>query len=155
MPTITTTIGIDLSTRATGICGLRSNGARGFRLVKPKATLPLSARIDQIVNKILRIVLRAKPDAIGIEGLIVGKNAKGSLSLAQLGGAVRHRLRLEGYSYTDIPPGALKRYATGKGNASKAMMVEACFVEIGERVDDNLADAYFLALMVRDEDRAA
>jgi Holliday junction resolvasome RuvABC endonuclease subunit len=45
-----------------------------------------------------------------------------------------------------VPPTVLKKYVTGKGNASKAQMMEGVAKKWGPQFDnDNLADAYALA----------
>lgn len=47
--------------------------------------------------------------------------------------------------YSAVPVGTIKKHATGKGNASKQMMIEAAQTRLGyEREDDNEADAMWL-----------
>lgn len=55
-----------------------------------------------------------------------------------------------------IPVGTLKRFATGRGNANKAMMIEACNERFGTQLEvadyektgtDNVADAMFLCAL--------
>ncbi len=43
--------------------------------------------------------------------------------------------------YQGVPVGTIKKHATGKGNASKAMMIEAAQARGHRPVDDNEADA--------------
>ena len=49
-----------------------------------------------------------------------------------------------GIAYESVPVGTIKRHATGKGNASKAMMIAAAQARGHEPVDDNEADALAL-----------
>lgn len=48
-------------------------------------------------------------------------------------------------NYVSCPVGTLKKFATGKGNADKNRMIEACRNKLGiEPKDDNEADALWL-----------
>lgn len=47
--------------------------------------------------------------------------------------------------YVSCPVGTLKKFATGKGNANKKKMIEACALKLGVKPkDDNEADALWL-----------
>lgn len=48
-------------------------------------------------------------------------------------------------AYEAIPVGTIKKFATGKGNANKAAMIEAARRKWGVIVDDNEADARWIA----------
>jgi len=48
---------------------------------------------------------------------------------------------LRGIPYGGVPVGTIKKHATGKGNASKAMMIEAAQARGYRPTDDNEADA--------------
>ncbi|WP_457647231.1 crossover junction endodeoxyribonuclease RuvC [Profundibacter sp.] len=48
---------------------------------------------------------------------------------------------LRGVPYQGVPVGTIKKHATGKGNASKAMMIEAAQARGYRPTDDNEADA--------------
>ena len=51
-----------------------------------------------------------------------------------------------GIPYTALPVGSIKKRATGKGNASKQMMVDSARSELGrDPADDNEADAMWIA----------
>lgn len=53
--------------------------------------------------------------------------------------------RVHGAQYTDCPSTTLKKFATGKGNASKEKMMEAYQRKWGKNpIDDNEADARWL-----------
>jgi Holliday junction resolvasome RuvABC endonuclease subunit len=51
--------------------------------------------------------------------------------------------------YTGIPPAAVKKVATGKGNANKEVVLKAARDRWGEVGDDNEADALWIADAVR------
>ena len=48
---------------------------------------------------------------------------------------------MRGVPYQGVPVGTIKKHATGKGNASKAMMIKAAQVRGYRPADDNEADA--------------
>jgi len=48
---------------------------------------------------------------------------------------------MRGVPYQGVPVGTIKKHATGKGNASKAMMIEAAQARCYSPADDNEADA--------------
>lgn len=53
--------------------------------------------------------------------------------------------------YEGIPVGTIKKHATGKGNATKDMMVEAAIEKGYEPVDDNESDAIHILLYALEE----
>lgn len=53
-----------------------------------------------------------------------------------------------GIPYSSIPVGTIKKKATGKGNASKEMMIDAAKEKGFDVTDDNQADAVHLLLHV-------
>jgi len=53
---------------------------------------------------------------------------------------------LRGIPYGGVPVGTIKKHATGKGNASKAMMIEAAQALGYRPADDNEADAIAILL---------
>ena len=91
------------------------------------------------------------PDLVVVEDYALG--APGRLSLVRLGeigGIVRTWLFEQDFRIALVPPGTLKRFATGNGNAKKdAMMARA--IELGARgnVNDDEADAFHLRRMGR------
>ena len=62
---------------------------------------------------------------------------------------VQKRCEAQGIPYASIPVGTVKKAATGRGNASKALMIAAAQKEwpTVEIEDDNHADALWIALV--------
>lgn len=56
-----------------------------------------------------------------------------------------------GIAYSGRPVGAVKKHATGRGNASKEMMVGAALARWGVEVGDDEADALWIADHLRAE----
>jgi hypothetical protein len=76
---------------------------------------------------------------------------KGAGITGMVQGVVREMLIEEGIRYGDVGPSALKKYATGKGNASKTEMALAALKRGGiEFSNDNECDAWWLWVMARD-----
>lgn len=87
------------------------------------------------------------PVYVSMEGYAYGAKLNRE-KLGELGGVVKLCTRLVLYREpTSIPPTTLKAFATGSGRATKEQMVKAAQEFDPEITNDNLADAYLLALM--------
>lgn len=53
--------------------------------------------------------------------------------------------------YKGIPVGSVKKRATGKGNANKDAMIDSAIKEFGFAIDDNHADALWIARCLSEE----
>jgi crossover junction endodeoxyribonuclease RuvC len=129
-------VGLDLSLTATGICTadqcatikVRSNGMK--RLLDIREAL-----VDHGL---------CAADVVVIEGYSFGSMNSHAHALGELGGHIRLCLYQAEIRYVDIPPAVLKKFATGKGNANKDVMV-ATAARAGCPADDNNAvDAWWL-----------
>lgn len=130
-------IGIDLSLTATGIRGRYLD-----TVIKSKKTGP--ARLDQIADKVLELVHGNKANIAVIEGYSYG-SFNGGERLGELGGVVRTELWRRDIQYVEVAPNSLKKYATGKGNASKdAVLVSGVHRSHIQFVDNNACDAWWL-----------
>ena len=148
-------LGLDLSLSSTGFCVIADSFIVKHGVIKTdkktfKGEAELIRRTDFIVNEIVDIMNTFVPEVIVIEGYAMGANGR-VFDLAELGGKVKTTLyhhRDEGYRgaiYT-CPPSSLKMAFQGKGNASKEQMIE-CAQDYSFYTDDNnVADAFFLAL---------
>lgn len=118
---------------------ITTNGHRGYE------------RIDRIRGKVLDLVHEA--DVVVLEGYAYGmKRQSHTREIAELGGVVRMTLHDLGFPFVDVPPASLKKYATGKGNAAKELVL----VEAVKRLeyagsDNNEADALWLLEMALDQ----
>lgn len=95
----------------------------------------------------------AKPDMVVYEQTGHSfKNASAMEIAFNLSGRAQEIADEHFIPYTTYTPTALKKFATGRGNADKKAMIEACYDRIGEEVsDDNEADAILLGLMAWEE----
>lgn len=90
--------------------------------------------------------IKPKDLPIIIEGYAMGSHTGKIFDRAELGGIIRYKLHMLGYTVTDCPPKTLKKFASGNGNADKKAMMKA--VKDRWHIDfknNNLADAYCLA----------
>jgi hypothetical protein len=132
--------GIDASLTATGLANdtglqrIRSGDLRGC------------ARFSWIAEHIFADGTTQAADLVVIEGPSYGSmSGAGHHEAAGLWWHIVYRLDLLEVAYAVVPPSTLKKYATGKGNATKADMRMALFQRAGiDERDDNKVDAYWL-----------
>ncbi len=92
-------------------------------------------------------------DLVVIEGYSMGTARQSSHAhgLGELGGVVRLALFEAGIAYVDVAPASLKKYATGKGNASKDEVYGEAIRRLGYAGKSNdEADALWLRAMALD-----
>lgn len=83
-----------------------------------------------------------------IEGYSFNSHASHAHELGELGGVVRLALFEAGIPFADVPPAVLKKYAAGKGNAKKALMLVEAVKRLGyEGHSHDVADALWLLEM--------
>ena len=71
--------------------------------------------------------------------------------LSGLVGILKAECQYRKISYTDFHTATLKKFATGKGNASKEEMVEAARIRWGKVFPEDEADARFVAALAQEE----
>jgi Holliday junction resolvasome RuvABC endonuclease subunit len=130
-------VGLDLSLSATGVA------SDAVAVYSSKLRGP--ARLAAMRDAILRVC--DKPDTVVVvEGYAMGTGRQaGSYAIGELGGVVRLALHEAGVPYVEVPPAALKKFATSKGNANKiAMATAAAKHGYDGPDDDNAIDAWWL-----------
>lgn len=145
-------VGLDLAySEKHGIGFSRYNGEfETFLINPPSGKLPLWKRFEGILKSILREI--SSEDIIFIEDYAYAQNSQSEAHLKELGGLVRWFVwKKTGGWPIAINPGTLKKYATGKGNTKKNLILLEVFANFGEKFDDdNKADAYCLARLGSD-----
>ncbi|MCL4743809.1 MAG: crossover junction endodeoxyribonuclease RuvC [Burkholderiaceae bacterium] len=146
-------LGIDLSTSATGLVLLRENGAPRPDLLHEEEIKPDKVtgveRSRFIVAHVMELIHGRKPDKIMIEGYSLNmKKASSVIPLVEVGGLLRFMLHLDGFAWYDPRAAEVKKFATGKGNTTKAQMMMHVLKRWGhESKSDNTADAFALAAL--------
>lgn len=131
-------VGFDLSLTATGVAAadgqtltIRPYGKDDRRLVDIRNSLaPFIASADLVIIE----DLPTHAHAAGITGMVHG--------------AIRTACYDHAVTYVTVPPATLKKYATGRGNATKPDMRVALLQRAGiDERDDNQVDAWWLRAM--------
>ena len=114
---------------------------------KPAKTLTSRvARFHTLADSVKSILQTDFPRLCLIEGYAFSAKGSSALSLAEFGGILRSRI--VGYADVtiEVPPTLLKKFVTGKGNASKIDVVSALSSKYGIIFkNDNHADAFGLS----------
>ncbi len=140
-------VGVDLSLRATGVaCGdgstltiqTKQRGMDRLTDLRSQILVACSADLHSLLT----------PDLVCIEGYSYGSKFSHAHALGELGGVIRLALHEANVPYVDIPPTVVKKYATGRGNASKGEMLAAAIRRLDyQGASDNEADALWLREM--------
>lgn len=146
-------IGIDQSYSGFGLVVLDKEKELDRQLWKFPVLETDGGRLHGIREKVSGYLSSYSPESVSlaIEGYAHASRFNRE-KLGELGGLVKLTwFEFSGLSPLIVPPTVLKKYTTGKGNATKIEMVKA----VNEKWDaniknDNLADAYALAQYCRD-----
>lgn len=143
-------IGLDLSLTSTGIASIHGDVVT-VRRVTSKATHGTTAdtadRLDRIVADILGNVPLSDNTHVAIEGPSFGSTGPGQHVRGGLWWMIRRELAKASIDTIIAAPATVKKYATGKGNASKDAVL-AAVIKRYPQVDitgNDEADALVLA----------
>ena len=146
-------LGLDLSCTASGVVALTQVGDGLPSIViehelKPKG-LAGAERNRWIATEVMTRVHELKPDLIVLEGYGLNLQHPSSIvPLGELGGVIRFCLHIDGLSWFDPRPSEMKKFATGKGNANKEIVMLEVYKRWGfSAKTNNTADAYVAAAM--------
>lgn len=133
-------LAIDPSLTGTGICHF--DGSTETLHIKSRGCERLRVLRDEIVSRTLAA------DLVVIEGYSYGSKGAAVINIGELGGVIRLAIFERRIPLVDIPPACLKRYATGRGNASKDDVLQAGVMRSGRIfADNNCCDAFWLHQM--------
>lgn len=137
--------GLDLSMTATGLTHT-VEGAACVHTLKTRRAGDL--RLAELKDEIVQLVKGC--DLVLIEGYLNRSMSAGITGMVH--GAVRLGLQEAGVKYATLPPSSLKKFATGKGGASKTDMAVAAFKrgDGAEFKDDNACDSWWLWVALTD-----
>jgi len=136
---------MDIST-CTGLAMVGEGEDRGKTIHLPKER-GLS-RLQLIADQVIQTMGVWEPDLIVIEGYAYAINIRSFITLVEVGTAIRLALHSMHLPWMEVPVTVLKKWATGKGNASKDEMALAVKNKWGfESPSNDIVDAYALAQM--------
>lgn len=146
--------GLDLSLSATGIASVNDVGAAAMETIR-MPSIPIGSLDNRAPLERIRAICRQVHGWIGLqgpnfivcmEGLSFGSNDPSAQERAGLHFAMRMSLDDIGIVPAIVAPTQVKKFATGKGNADKALVMMHVFKNWGLTPgNDNEADAFVLA----------
>lgn len=149
LPTIAA---IDPSLTSTGVC--YGTDGDDFCVVccgsKPrgKTVLDRVKRYEGLIEQVERILCAVKPSLIFIEEYAYSKNMGGQMYLGEFGGLLRWHLVEHTPHVYEVTASALKKFATGKGNAPKDIVMAHVAQRYGRVFANNdEADSFVLYQM--------
>lgn len=132
-------VGADLSLTATGLAHSGDGTTETIRTGKLRGT----ERLHHIRGRVLDASTGA--DLILIEGPSYGSQGPGHHESAGLWWLITWTLDQHNIPYAILPPATVKKFATGRGNATKPDMRVALLQRVGlDLRDDNQVDAFWL-----------
>jgi Holliday junction resolvasome RuvABC endonuclease subunit len=133
-------LSIDASLTATGVCL-----PTGETFVIETKKLRGAERLDFILKSVMDTIVHHGIELAIIEGYSFGSQGRAVFQIGELGGVIRLALYQEGIPCVEVPPSCLKKYATGKGNASKDEVLQQAVVRSGHTFrDNNASDSWVL-----------
>lgn len=146
-------VGIDPSLSATGLVMINDKGEIvEERLIKtyPENYICTEQRLLDIMNSILFLTGVMKLKSVYVEDLPYLSKGGAIFERAGLLYLITTFLFSNEIEYKLIGATTLKKWAVGKGNADKDMMIEGAIKRYNIKFDDdNLCDAFFLSQMCK------
>jgi crossover junction endodeoxyribonuclease RuvC len=146
-------LGIDPGTANTGYGVVLAHGQRMAALdggvIQTDSGDPLEKRLARIHARVCDLIAEHKPQAVAVEDLFFGQNARSAFSVGQARGVVLLSAGMSGlpaYSYT---PQAVKQAVCGSGRAEKGQVqrMVASLLSLPEPPEpDHAADALAVAI---------
>lgn len=128
-------------------------------VVRTRPTESLAVRLGTLFDGVTALIERHRPDAIAVEGLFHGRNARSALVLGHARGVVLLAATRAGLAVAEISPAEVKRAVTGTGAATKAQvgaMVKRLLNLVAAPKPADAADGAAIALthLLRTQSRA-
>lgn len=136
-------MGIDPSLTSTGLVVLSNSELISSETIgiKEKGI----ARLLELQNILEGRLFTYKPDLVVIEGYAFARSNQAH-QMGELGGMIRMLLTQKRVPWIEVAPTQVKKFATGKGNAAKDLILMNVYKRWGVEFDSNdIADAYVLA----------
>lgn len=140
-------IGIDPSI-TTGLVVLDADGnVLDATEIKTKEKGDIERFVD-LADKVVSEI--DQQDKVVIEGFSYNSRGRAVSTQYGIGWLMRDRLYGGMFDYTDVSPATVKKFATGKGNAAKDIVMREVYKRWGFESDsNNITDAYVMAQIAR------
>ena len=119
-------IGIDPGTIRTGYGVVQRMGSQlrwmASGTIATDGRLPMEERLLFIHTHLEKILTTYAPNQAAVEDVFFSKNAKSSLKLGQVRGAIMLTLARRGIPVSSFPPALVKRSVVGSGRADKSQV---------------------------------
>jgi crossover junction endodeoxyribonuclease RuvC len=116
-------LGIDPGTANTGygvvVSRGRTLGALDGGVIETSAGVPLERRLAQIHARVCDLIAEHEPDAVAIEEIYFGKNARSAFAVGQARGVVLLSAGMAGLPCFSYTPQQIKQAVCGSGRAEK------------------------------------
>ncbi len=146
-------LGIDPGTAHTGYGVVLSRGqqlgALDGGVIGTGPDEPLERRLARIHTRVCDLIAEHEPDAVAVEDLFFGVNARSAFAVGQARGAVLLAAGLAGLPCFSYTPQAVKQAVCGSGSADKGQvqrMVGALLSLPEPPAEDHAADALAVAI---------
>jgi crossover junction endodeoxyribonuclease RuvC len=149
-------LGIDPGLAGTGygVVSRRSDARAGLvaldgGVIATAPGTPLEGRLAEIHRAVDALLEEHRPDALALEELYFGQNARSALAVGQARGAVMAAAGLRGLPCAGYTPQQVKGSVCGSGAAGKeqvALMVATLLALRGGRRPDHATDALAVAI---------
>ena len=123
--------------------GLYTSSSRSIG--KEAAPVRRIRRYEDLVEQAVGFAMALQPKLVLVEGYSYGSQGRAVLDLAEMRAVLYTALLPHVGNLVEVPPALLKKFAAGKGNASKAQVVSALARRYGRAFEsDDQADAFGL-----------
>ena len=117
-------LGIDPGTAVTGfgVVARQRGGAVSLvecGVIRTSAGESLAMRIREIFLEVTELVSRHRPEAVSVENVFQGKNARSALTLGHARGAILLAAALRDLPIAEYSPREVKKAVVGTGDATK------------------------------------
>lgn len=138
-------VGIDPSLKSTGVVILDEKGKVVEQFALPIGTEEEPQKYMRIAKQI-RKHLDPSTDKVLIEAFSFGSKGAGVSKMYGIGWTIRIMLVEQGFKWGEVAPTALKKFASGKGQAKKEDMILPVYKKWGfESTVNDITDAFVLS----------
>ena len=139
-------LALDIATKTGWCCG-EYGGAWDFSVKRDESK---DTRLLRFKAQLIETCILMKPSLVVFERLS-GRHVNSIIVQAEMHGAMKVTLAEYGFNYRAFSASEIKKFATGKGNAGKPQMIQACIDKLNiTPIDDNHADAIWLHELASD-----